>query len=72
MAGQFSHDRSERVGDHRHVEREFNVPDGTEVAHQPPDLDPRLVRQQREGDRICQVGRQRWAVGPRTAITTGV
>jgi hypothetical protein len=47
------------VADNRHVERELNVADGAEVACQPRDFDPRLTRQQCEGDRICDVGRQR-------------
>ena len=43
----------------RHVERELDVPDGAEVACQLRDFDPRLTRQQCEGDRVCDLGRQR-------------
>jgi pimeloyl-ACP methyl ester carboxylesterase len=58
------HKRRDSVADHRHVEREFDVPDGAKVAYQPRDFDPRLTRQQCEGDRICELGRQRLGLRP--------
>ena len=45
--------------------RELDVPDSAEVACQPRDFDPRLIRQLHEGDRVCDLGRQR--PGLRTA-----
>ena len=59
------HERRDRVADDRHVQRELDVADGAEVACQPRDVDPRLTRQLYEGDRVCDVGRQR--LGLRTA-----
>src|SRR5215472_9841835 len=53
------HERRDGVADDRHVERELDVPDGAEVACQPGDVDPGLIRQQREVDRIRDVSRQR-------------
>jgi hypothetical protein len=41
------------------VESQLDVADSAAVACQPRDLDPRLTRQLREGDRVCDLGRQR-------------
>ncbi len=53
------HERGDGVAGHRHVEREFDVPDCAEAGRQPHHLGPGVTRPRGERDRIRQVGRQR-------------
>jgi hypothetical protein len=56
--------RRDSVADYRHLLREFDVPDGAEVAYHPCDFDPILSRHQCEGDRVCDLGRHRLSLRP--------